>query len=181
MKRVQGYPKAAWNPVQALSLHRIQVPSTNHKYGGEVRAKKYSLTCNLGTNGLKVTSEPPPMAGQAGCLQGQDRSAVTHPSSSHARRCLIRLSCDNRCTCYTAPLAIEWFLTTIKILGDGPELSEGSDSVSGVKRQPQRNCTGVVTWLSYQPYQRKTPELYPPSDKIFHSSIENGLKNATDG
>ncbi|KAG8316486.1 hypothetical protein J6590_049610 [Homalodisca vitripennis] len=29
------------------------------------------------------------MAGQAGCLQGQDRSAVNHPSSSHARRCLI--------------------------------------------------------------------------------------------
>ncbi|KAG8269021.1 response to oxidative stress [Homalodisca vitripennis] len=43
------------------------------------------LTLNLGTNGLKATSEPPPMAGQAGCLQGQDRSAVTHPSSSHAR------------------------------------------------------------------------------------------------
>ncbi|KAG8328922.1 hypothetical protein J6590_098879 [Homalodisca vitripennis] len=80
----------------------------------------------------------------------------------------------------------EWFLTTIKILGDGPELSEGSDSVSGIEDQPQlglrqRNCTGVVTWLSYQPYQRKTPELYPPSDKIFHSSKENGLKNATDG
>ncbi|KAG8276225.1 hypothetical protein J6590_069912 [Homalodisca vitripennis] len=35
------------------------------------------------------------MAGQAGCLQGQYRSAVTHPSSSHARRCLIRLSCNN--------------------------------------------------------------------------------------
>ncbi|KAG8279981.1 hypothetical protein J6590_092521 [Homalodisca vitripennis] len=32
----------------------------------EVRAKKPSLTLNLGTNGLKVTSEPPPMAGQAG-------------------------------------------------------------------------------------------------------------------
>ncbi|KAG8320011.1 hypothetical protein J6590_078943 [Homalodisca vitripennis] len=47
------------------------------------------LTFNLGTNGLKVTSEPPPTAGQAGCLQGQDRSAVTHPSSSHARHCLI--------------------------------------------------------------------------------------------
>ncbi|KAG8337123.1 hypothetical protein J6590_031101 [Homalodisca vitripennis] len=53
---------------------------------GEVRAKKPSLTLNLGTNGLKVTSEPPPMAGQAGRLQGQDRSAVTCPSSSHARR-----------------------------------------------------------------------------------------------
>ncbi|KAG8308845.1 hypothetical protein J6590_099753, partial [Homalodisca vitripennis] len=52
----------------------------------EVRAKKPSLTLNLGTNGLKVTSEPPPMAGQAGRLQGQDRSAVTCPSSSHARR-----------------------------------------------------------------------------------------------
>ncbi|KAG8260605.1 hypothetical protein J6590_093282 [Homalodisca vitripennis] len=67
--------------------------------------KKPSLTLNLGTNGLKVTSEPPPMAGQAGCLQGQDRSAVTYPSSSHARRCLIWLSCDNRRTRYTAPLA----------------------------------------------------------------------------
>ncbi|KAG8303752.1 hypothetical protein J6590_002758 [Homalodisca vitripennis] len=29
------------------------------------------------------------MAGQTGRLQGQDRSAVTCPSSSHARRCLI--------------------------------------------------------------------------------------------
>ncbi|KAG8283446.1 hypothetical protein J6590_016700, partial [Homalodisca vitripennis] len=56
------------------------------------------------TNGLKVTSEPPPMVGQAGCLQEQDRSAVNHPSSSYARRFLIRLSCDNRCTRYTAPL-----------------------------------------------------------------------------
>ncbi|KAG8320915.1 hypothetical protein J6590_057308 [Homalodisca vitripennis] len=43
------------------------------------------------------------MAGQAGRLQGQDRSAVTYPSSSHARRCLIWLSCDNRRTRYTAP------------------------------------------------------------------------------
>ncbi|KAG8326083.1 hypothetical protein J6590_051417 [Homalodisca vitripennis] len=31
-KRVQTNPKAAWSPVQALSLHRMQVPSTNHKY-----------------------------------------------------------------------------------------------------------------------------------------------------
>ncbi|KAG8309842.1 hypothetical protein J6590_075648 [Homalodisca vitripennis] len=74
----------------------------------KVRAKKPSLTLNLGTNGLKVTSESPPMAGQAGRLQGQDRSAVTYPSSSHARRCLIWLSCDNRRTRYTAPLAVNW-------------------------------------------------------------------------
>ncbi|KAG8321612.1 hypothetical protein J6590_043197 [Homalodisca vitripennis] len=71
-----------------------------------IKAKKPTLTLNLGTNGLKVTSEPPPMAGQAGCLQGQDRSAVTYPSRSHARRCLIWLSCDNRRTRYTTPLAI---------------------------------------------------------------------------
>ncbi|KAG8318823.1 hypothetical protein J6590_104876, partial [Homalodisca vitripennis] len=71
-------------------------------------AKKPSLTLNLGTNGLKVTSEPPPMAGQAGRLQGQDRSAVTCPSSNHARRCLIWLSCDNHRTHYTAPLATVW-------------------------------------------------------------------------
>ncbi|KAG8304343.1 hypothetical protein J6590_096282, partial [Homalodisca vitripennis] len=71
----------------------------------EVRGKKPSLTLNLGTNGLKETSEPPPMPGQAGRLQGQDRSAVTCPSCSHARRCLIWLSCDNRRTHYTAPLA----------------------------------------------------------------------------
>ncbi|KAG8303501.1 hypothetical protein J6590_007159 [Homalodisca vitripennis] len=52
--------------------------------------------------GLKVTSKPPPMAGLA--VACKDRSAVTHPSSSHARRCLIQLSRDNRYTPYTAPL-----------------------------------------------------------------------------
>ncbi|KAG8283997.1 hypothetical protein J6590_003689, partial [Homalodisca vitripennis] len=83
------------------TLSSIQTPRFISDTVGEVRAKKPSLTLNLGTNGLKVTSEPPPMAGQLGCLQGQDRSAVTDPSSSHARRCLIRLSRDNRCTRYT--------------------------------------------------------------------------------
>ncbi|KAG8274364.1 hypothetical protein J6590_004390 [Homalodisca vitripennis] len=39
----------------------------------KVRPTKLSL----GSSGLKVTSKLPPMAGQAGCLQGQDRSAVT--------------------------------------------------------------------------------------------------------
>ncbi|KAG8281953.1 hypothetical protein J6590_048070 [Homalodisca vitripennis] len=31
-KRVQTYQKAAWSPVQPLSLHRMQVQSINHKY-----------------------------------------------------------------------------------------------------------------------------------------------------
>ncbi|KAG8324410.1 hypothetical protein J6590_092936 [Homalodisca vitripennis] len=35
----------------------------------EFRAKKPSLTLNLGSNGLKVTSVPQSTAGQAGCLQ----------------------------------------------------------------------------------------------------------------
>ncbi|KAG8267081.1 hypothetical protein J6590_059122 [Homalodisca vitripennis] len=43
----------------------------------------------------------------AGCLLGQDRSAVIYPSSSHARRYLIRLSCDKRRTHYIAPMAKE--------------------------------------------------------------------------
>ncbi|KAG8300238.1 hypothetical protein J6590_080667 [Homalodisca vitripennis] len=73
---------------------------------------KPSLTINLGINDLKVTSEPPPMTGQVDCSQGQDRSAVTHPSSSHARRYVIYLSCDNRCTRYTTPSETRMSRTT---------------------------------------------------------------------
>ncbi|KAG8321188.1 hypothetical protein J6590_051463 [Homalodisca vitripennis] len=71
---------------------------------GEVKVKKPSLTINLETNVLKMTSEPPPTTGQADRLHGKDISAGTHPSSSHARRCLIFLSRDNRRNHYTAPL-----------------------------------------------------------------------------
>ncbi|KAG8296672.1 hypothetical protein J6590_051653 [Homalodisca vitripennis] len=35
----------------------------------EVRSKKPSLTLNLRTNDLKVTSEQPPVARQAGCCK----------------------------------------------------------------------------------------------------------------
>ncbi|KAG8334020.1 hypothetical protein J6590_098739 [Homalodisca vitripennis] len=51
---------------------------------GEIRTS--NLTFDPGTDGLKVISEQPPKAVQTGCSQGQDRSKVTHPSSSHARR-----------------------------------------------------------------------------------------------
>ncbi|KAG8331429.1 hypothetical protein J6590_042198 [Homalodisca vitripennis] len=86
----------------------IEVPGGNKWFSSRKFLKLRSplLTLNLGTNGLKVTSEPPPTVGQTGCLQGQNRSAVTHPSSNHARRCLIWLSCDNHCTRYTTPLAM---------------------------------------------------------------------------
>ncbi|KAG8305913.1 hypothetical protein J6590_058876 [Homalodisca vitripennis] len=45
---------------------------------GQVSAKKPSLTLKLATNGRKVTFQPPPTGGQAGCLQRQDRSASTN-------------------------------------------------------------------------------------------------------
>ncbi|KAG8255792.1 hypothetical protein J6590_084474 [Homalodisca vitripennis] len=88
--------------IRTVGRTEQSVPTAEYNLAvdGEVRAKKPSLTLNLGTNGLKVTSEPPPMAGQAGRMQGQDRSAVTCLSSSHARRCLFWLSCDNRRTMY---------------------------------------------------------------------------------
>ncbi|KAG8328433.1 hypothetical protein J6590_001102 [Homalodisca vitripennis] len=92
--------------------------------------KKPSLTLNLGTNGLKVTSQPPPMVGQASCMQGQDRSAVTHLSSSHARHCLIRLSCDNRCT--------------VPAIGTYSPYQDTSSTM---------NIAGSLTLLQYSPYQ----------------------------
>ncbi|KAG8311492.1 hypothetical protein J6590_042358 [Homalodisca vitripennis] len=71
----------------------------------EVRTKKPRLKLNMGAISLMVTSVPSPTAWQASCLQGQDRSEVSHPSSSHVRRCVIWLPCDNRRSRYTAPLA----------------------------------------------------------------------------
>ncbi|KAG8271174.1 hypothetical protein J6590_068600 [Homalodisca vitripennis] len=44
-----------------------------------------SIVLKLETKGLKVTSKSPPMTGHGSCLQRQDHSAVTHPSSSYAR------------------------------------------------------------------------------------------------
>ncbi|KAG8337639.1 hypothetical protein J6590_017734 [Homalodisca vitripennis] len=60
-------------------------PNHSVRGSGRVMANKSSLTLNLGTNGLKLTSETPPMVGQAGYLQRQDRSAVTHPSKQQPR------------------------------------------------------------------------------------------------
>ncbi|KAG8306925.1 hypothetical protein J6590_036003 [Homalodisca vitripennis] len=45
--------------------------------------------------------------GYSGRLEGQDRSAVTHPSSSRARRGLIRLSSYDRRTRSTVPLYVQ--------------------------------------------------------------------------
>ncbi|KAG8331154.1 hypothetical protein J6590_047572 [Homalodisca vitripennis] len=56
--------------------HWLPLHLSSRRFHPEVRAEKLFLHFNLGTNG-KVTSEPPPTAGQAGCLQGQDRSVAT--------------------------------------------------------------------------------------------------------
>ncbi|KAG8336191.1 hypothetical protein J6590_049429 [Homalodisca vitripennis] len=90
---------------------QYEVDGTDKKCNGhrqdlnisEVRAKKPSLTLNLRLRGdFRTTTN----GRAANRLQGQDRQAVTHPSSSHARRYLIRLSCDNCRTRYTEPLAV---------------------------------------------------------------------------
>ncbi|KAG8331439.1 hypothetical protein J6590_042209 [Homalodisca vitripennis] len=60
-----------------------------------------------------MTSESPPMTGQTGCLQGQDRSAVTYPSSSHARHCFI---------CYLAITAVPDTLRNWLYRVPGPEI-----------------------------------------------------------
>ncbi|KAG8276154.1 hypothetical protein J6590_071390 [Homalodisca vitripennis] len=110
----QSVTTTTWTTILLMSADDVVTGNIFSRDISKVRkshkAKKPSLTLNLGTNGIKVTSEPPPMAGQAGRLQGQDRSAVTCPSSSHARRCLIWLSCDNRRTHY-------WF-TRCKVLDE---------------------------------------------------------------
>ncbi|KAG8253506.1 hypothetical protein J6590_033881 [Homalodisca vitripennis] len=52
----------------------------------------------------EVRGNTQPGSWKVGFLQGHDRLAVTHPGSRHGRRCLTRLSCDNRCTRWATPL-----------------------------------------------------------------------------
>ncbi|KAG8281272.1 hypothetical protein J6590_062188 [Homalodisca vitripennis] len=70
----------------------IEVDVKSEFFGLISKSFYLALKLNLGTIKLKVISKPQPIAGQASCLQGQDRSAVTHLSSSHARRSLILLA-----------------------------------------------------------------------------------------
>ncbi|KAG8304982.1 hypothetical protein J6590_081094 [Homalodisca vitripennis] len=74
----------------------VKTSTVKMSYSTRGRAKNPSLTLNLGTNGLKVTYEPPPIVGQAGCLQGLDLSAVTHPSSSHCGSFKLPASIDRQ-------------------------------------------------------------------------------------
>ncbi|KAG8271211.1 hypothetical protein J6590_068637 [Homalodisca vitripennis] len=81
-----------WNERGRINLHSYHIPanfstsSAGYQNTNCSVAFSNPLTLNLGITGLKVTSEPPPMAD---CLQ--DHSAVTHPSSSLTRRCLTTL------------------------------------------------------------------------------------------
>ncbi|KAG8287386.1 hypothetical protein J6590_038994 [Homalodisca vitripennis] len=60
----------------------VNCTSVTRNLSRDVRAKKPSLTLNLGTNGLMVTSEPPPMAGQAAPCK--DRIAQQSPVQAAA-------------------------------------------------------------------------------------------------
>lgn len=54
---------------------------------------------------MVLTSKPPPVIEQAGCMQGWDTYAVTHPSVNRARLCLTLLSCKNCRTLWPWSLA----------------------------------------------------------------------------
>ncbi|KAG8334021.1 hypothetical protein J6590_098740 [Homalodisca vitripennis] len=83
---------------------------------GEIRTS--NLTFDPGTDGLKVISEQPPKAVQTGCSQGQDRSKVTHPSSSHARhQQAVGLPWERQRQTRSA------LTQEIASLGDGPHIS----------------------------------------------------------
>ncbi|KAG8278183.1 hypothetical protein J6590_027444 [Homalodisca vitripennis] len=75
----EGFKHTKSSPgVVTAEKSRAQVTSTrntitHHTGTDEIRAKKPSLTLILGTNGLKITFEPLPVAGLADCLQGLDR------------------------------------------------------------------------------------------------------------
>ncbi|KAG8268068.1 hypothetical protein J6590_036633 [Homalodisca vitripennis] len=75
------------------------------------------------------------MASQAGRLQGQNRPTITHASSGHARRCLIRLFRDNRHTRCTTPLAMSLLPIRMEciwvIFMDCPDLGTSELSVYG--------------------------------------------------
>ncbi|KAG8292081.1 hypothetical protein J6590_047981 [Homalodisca vitripennis] len=80
-----------------------------------------------------------------------ESSAVTHPSSSHARLCLIWLSCDNRCARYTTPLASVGRKPTVNeaIVGDLAHSSLNSDNWQKVVRRelrPAKNKQGLTMY-----------------------------------
>ncbi|KAG8283971.1 hypothetical protein J6590_003662 [Homalodisca vitripennis] len=71
--------------VSLAAINRMDKSARRCHTTRDVMDKNPSMTLKLEiNNGLNVTSKPPPMARQAGCLQGQGRSAVTHPSDCHA-------------------------------------------------------------------------------------------------
>ncbi|KAG8262490.1 hypothetical protein J6590_052135 [Homalodisca vitripennis] len=95
-------PGHVWVDVSVKA--RYLMLKRNIRKGRKVRAKKSSLTLNLETNGLKVTSEPPPMAGHSGCIATACKDRITQRPPIQAAAtlaCMIRLSCDNRRTRYT--------------------------------------------------------------------------------
>ncbi|KAG8312348.1 Disks large-associated protein [Homalodisca vitripennis] len=85
-EHMEGRLRAAAGKAKLLASQKLaQFKGLCHKnIVSEAKAKKPFLILNLETNVLKMNSQQPPMAGQADRLQGQDRSAVIHPSSSHA-------------------------------------------------------------------------------------------------
>ncbi|KAG8307476.1 hypothetical protein J6590_020606 [Homalodisca vitripennis] len=85
-------------------MNLIEEHITPMRDGGEVRAKKTSVTLNQGTNSLKLTSLLPPMNGLAGALLAWIGSHSGHPSKQQPRFILLDSYCDNCLAQYAASL-----------------------------------------------------------------------------
>ncbi|KAG8278320.1 hypothetical protein J6590_023769 [Homalodisca vitripennis] len=75
--------------IKSQSTQASKTNNTNYRHC-KVRAKKPSLTLNLGTNnGSKVTCEPPTTNGRAGGMLARTGSLSGHPSKQQPRSTLL--------------------------------------------------------------------------------------------
>ncbi|KAG8244759.1 hypothetical protein J6590_015297 [Homalodisca vitripennis] len=79
--RVNGLPELISSSL--LSVFDDILPAVISAINRVVSLAVLNFTVNI--DNAICYFRPQPIAGKASCLQGQDRSAVTHPSSSHAR------------------------------------------------------------------------------------------------
>ncbi|KAG8244104.1 hypothetical protein J6590_029462 [Homalodisca vitripennis] len=105
-----------------------------------IRLKRV-FTVSLSDQRLKGDFRTTTSGQKADCLQGQDRSAVIHLNSSHARRCLIRFSRDNRLS--TSAEGLTW-------TGSGVPLRAGRQwQVSGLGIKSEKVLTTFLGSLGH--------------------------------
>ncbi|KAG8265559.1 hypothetical protein J6590_092267 [Homalodisca vitripennis] len=132
---------------------------------------KFSLALNLGTNGLMVTSELPPMAGQAGCLCHHIQAA---PPSTLLDLRVQRLSQDNRIKQRRAWLLLGWVASerscpckqpTCPAIGGGSEVTI-KPLVSRLSlERPLTSSKDKKRPVSYAGITQASSQFYRPLDE----------------